>query len=232
MGRPFAPSLTSVSNSCTFSASIRPLNLMTTSPFSALVSFSTRPLLRILTSVRSIAHPRNGLLGIRGTRGTAKKRKQVGIDLFGIGCTHPMRKAGIDFQRRIFHELRGQRRRIRDGNDLVVITMENQCRNINLLEIVTEVGLRERLDAVIVSFDSAHHSLQPKMLLNPFRNLRAWTVVAIERQRKVFIELRPVSRDPGADAVEHFHRQAARIRSCFQHEGRYSADQYSFCDTL
>src|SRR6266478_7700445 len=121
----------------------------------------------------------------RGTRVAAKKLKQVGIDLFGIGCTHPMRKAGIDFQRRIFHELRGKRRRIRDGNYLVVITMENQCRNINLLEIVTEIGLRERLDAVIVSLDSAHHSLQPPMLPNAFRSLRAWTVVSIERKGKV-----------------------------------------------
>src|SRR5260370_1636161 len=61
MRRPFAPSLTSVSNSPTFSAVIRPLSLMTTSPFSTLVSFSTRPLLRILTSVRSMAHSCNGL---------------------------------------------------------------------------------------------------------------------------------------------------------------------------
>src|SRR5216684_5436355 len=143
-----------------------------------------------------------------------------------------MWKAGIDFQRRIVHELRGQSRRNRDGNDLVVITMENQCRNINLLEIVTEVGLRERLDAVIVSFDSAHHSLQPPMLPNAFRSLRAWTVVAIERKGKVLVELRLILRNPGADAVERFHRQAARIRSRFHHEGRYSADQDSFCDTL
>src|SRR5260370_33000796 len=110
--------------------------------------------------------------------------------------------------------------------------MENQCRNINLLEIVPEVGLREGLDAVVVSFDSTHHSLQPPMLPNAFRNLRAWTVVAIERKGNVLVELRPVSSDPGADAIERFHRQAARIRSRFQHEGRYSADQDSLCDTL
>src|SRR5260370_1675699 len=179
-----------------------------------------------------MAHPVMASLGIRGTRGAAKKRKQVGIDLCGISCTHPMRKAGIDFQRRNFHELRGQKRRSSDGNDLVVITMENQCRNINLLEIVTEVGLRERFDAVIVSFDSAGHSLQPEMLPNAFRDLRAWTVVAIERKGKVLVELRLVRRDPGADAVERFHRQAPRIRSRFHPDALYSADQSSFCDTL
>src|SRR5260370_33070414 len=110
--------------------------------------------------------------------------------------------------------------------------MENQCRNINLLEIVPEVGLREGLDAVVVSFDSAHHSLQPPMLPNAFRNLRAWTVIAIERKGHVLVELRPVCRDPGADAVEHFHRRAARIRSRFQHDGRDSAYKDSFRDTL
>src|SRR5260370_8066137 len=119
---------------------------------------------------------------------------------------------------------------MRGWNGLGVITMENQCRNINLLEIVAKVGLRERLNAVIVSFDSARHSLQPKMLPNAFRNLRAWTVVAIERKGKVLVELRLVRRDPGADAVEHFHRQAARIRRCFQHERRSDPDQDSLCD--
>src|SRR5260370_20387320 len=56
MGRPSASEVINVSNSPMFSASIRPLSLITTSPFAALVIFSTHPLLRILSFRRRTNH--------------------------------------------------------------------------------------------------------------------------------------------------------------------------------
>src|SRR5260370_19758697 len=56
MGRPSASEVINVSNWPMFSASIRPLSLITTSPFAALVIFSTHPLLRILSFRRRTNH--------------------------------------------------------------------------------------------------------------------------------------------------------------------------------
>jgi hypothetical protein len=60
MRRPSASLRTCASNSAMFSTSIRPLSFMTISPFTSLVIFSTHPLLRILPSVRFVAHSYNG----------------------------------------------------------------------------------------------------------------------------------------------------------------------------
>src|SRR5260370_37891720 len=56
MRRPSASEVINVSNSPMFSASIRPLSLMTTSPFAALVILSAHPLLRILSFRRRTNH--------------------------------------------------------------------------------------------------------------------------------------------------------------------------------
>lgn len=51
--------------------------------------------------------------------------------------------------RRAFDEPGGLLRRILDSNDLVILTVHDQGRDIELLEILCEIGLRECLDAFV-----------------------------------------------------------------------------------
>src|SRR5262249_60357687 len=57
-------------------------------------------------------------------------------------------------------------------------------------------------------------------------------VVSVERQRKVLVELRPVSRDSVSNAIEGRDGQAARILFRLQHERRHSANENSLGDAF
>ena len=91
-----------------------------------------------------------------------------------------MRPAGNDFQRGSLDQLGGKQRRVGDGHDLVVITMQDQRGHIDLREVLREVGLGERLDAVVGGFMTAHHALEPEGITQSLRDLRPCPVGAVE----------------------------------------------------
>jgi len=67
------------------------------------------------------------------------------------------------------------------------------------------------LNAVVVGLNAAEHALQPPMFANAFGDFRARTVKAVEGHGEVFVELRAISGEAGAELIEGFHGQAARI---------------------
>jgi hypothetical protein len=55
----------------------------------------------------------------------------------------------------------------------------------------------ERLDAEICGREARHHSLQPERLAHSFRDLRARTVIAVERKAEILPELRAIGVNVG-----------------------------------
>src|SRR5438270_10870060 len=119
-----------------------------------------------------------------------------------------MRKSGVYLERRVLHNLRGDQSRRTDGHDLVIVAVKDDGWHIELLEVFSEIRLRKSLDAVVMGFCASHHALQPPMLTDPFRNLGAGPVVAVERKRDVLVKLRPICQQLCSESVEHRDRQA------------------------
>src|ERR1039457_3480656 len=153
-----------------------------------------------------------------------KKLQQVGVDLLRVGGGHAMRKAGIDLQVCILQYLRGHQTRGANRHNLIVVAMHHQHGDVDLLQVYGEVGLRERLNAVVMGLDASHHALQPPALTDALRNLCARAVVSVKGKRDVLVELRAVGRQCCPKAVEDRDGQTARILFGFQHERWHGAD--------
>ncbi len=90
-----------------------------------------------------------------------------------------------------------------------------------------EVGLRERLDAVVAVLVAAHHSLRPPGLDHSLRDLGPRPIEAEEGATgDVEEELRAVGQIGLAKAVEDLHRQAAGICRGLHHDRRHGAHQH------
>src|SRR4029079_14937033 len=98
-----------------------------------------------------------------------------------------------------------------DGYDLVVVAMDEQQWNVDLLQILGKVGLRERADAVERRLEPGLHALQPELVQQPLWHLRAGAVGAVEGDGEVAIVLRAVAADAGANGIERRDGQSARI---------------------
>src|SRR5258705_10066466 len=109
--------------------------------------------------------------------------------------------------------------------------MQHQHRHIDDLEILVKLGFREGLNAVVLAFDSAHHSLTPPVVSDTLRDLGTGTVVTIERQGEILVELRTMVGRTVTKSVEYFHRNAVRVLLRFQHARSNGADEYSFGDS-
>src|SRR5258706_5865916 len=108
--------------------------------------------------------------------------------------------------------------------------MENQRWNIDLLEILGEVGLRERLNAFISPPQPDLHGPEPERILDTLRHLRSRPVRAVKRSAELPIVLRAIAGYPGPDAIEHFNRQATGVGRRLQHQRRYRRHQRSYGD--
>src|SRR5260370_18390997 len=119
-----------------------------------------------------------------------------------------VRRSRNGLQLRVLDDLYGQPPRILKRNNLICVTLDNQHRHLDLLEVLGLVRLRERLDAVIRPDDRGLHSQAPESLTDALRDLRVWLVVAVERKAQVLIKLRTVSRNACADEIEHRKRKS------------------------
>src|SRR5438132_12916882 len=97
-----------------------------------------------------------------------QESKQVGINPVCVGRGHSVRKARVNLQRCILEDLRRHQTRSTDRNNLIVVSMHDQHRNVDLLQVLREVGLRKGLDAVVMRLYTSEHSLQPPTLAAPF----------------------------------------------------------------
>src|ERR1039457_3775100 len=84
-----------------------------------------------------------------------KKLQQVGVDLLRVGGGHAMRKAGIDLQGCILQYVRGHPTGGANRHNLIVVAMHHQQGDVDLLQVFGVVGLRERLNAVVMGLDAS-----------------------------------------------------------------------------
>ncbi len=118
-----------------------------------------------------------------------------------------------------------------DGDDLVVLAMQDKCRHVDLLEILGEVGLREGPDGLIGVLEAGLHAPQPKLIQDPLGHLGAGPVRAVELARKVPVELRSIVEHAGEQSFEQLERQALGIRVCRRQVWRHRGDQDDLRDT-
>jgi hypothetical protein len=138
---------------------------------------------------------------------------------------HAVWQPGIGFQGAMLQELDRLCPARREWANLIVLAMHDEHGNINGLEIIEEICLRQNPDAFILSLDAPHHALSPPISANTFRDLGVRTVKTVERHRDIDVELRPMVSRAIAKAVEHLDRQPVRVLLRLQQERRDGADQ-------
>src|ERR1043166_1660625 len=108
----------------------------------------------------------------------------------GPGAMWRVRK---DLDPRVLDEL-GRPFGMSNRNDLIVARVHDEGRDIELLEVLGEVGLRERLDALEGVLQTRLHAQGPEVIEDSLRNLGALAVGAEERHGKIPPELRKIGR--------------------------------------
>src|SRR5215831_7921867 len=157
----------------------------------------------------------------------ADEGEEVLADHISVGTEQAVREAGVDLQRTVLEELVRKQRSVLVRNDLVIVPLHDERRYVDALQILSEVGFGERLDAVIVGFRPAHHALPPPVRNHAFQRLGARPVESVEGTgREVPIKLGAVGGETLAEAVEHLNRQAAWVARRLHHHRRYGRHQH------
>ena len=91
-----------------------------------------------------------------------KECQQIGIQLVFVRGAEPVRGAGVDLQGCSLHQSGGQDRRVSDGHNLIVVSVDDQGGHVDPFQVFGKVGFREGLDAVENSFKSGLHGLYPE----------------------------------------------------------------------
>ena len=136
-----------------------------------------------------------------------------------------MCSARIHFQFSIGHNIDSQQSGRLDGDDLVIVSMQNEHGDVHFLQVLCVV-LLPRLDAVIDSLEAAHHAL-----LEPGvdQSLALDGTLAVEAEERaggdVDEELSAVLEHGAAEAVEDRYRQALGVALGLQHLWRNGADE-------
>src|SRR3546814_20037866 len=103
--------------------------------------------------------------------------------------------------------------------------MDDQGRYVEPLQVLGEIGGRERGDAVVGVLVAAQHALQPEAVDHALGWRRSRPVEAEERYRRdVPVELGAVGEAAGDDAVEHLARQADRTSDVAGKSGEVGVD--------
>src|SRR4051812_43250133 len=113
--------------------------------------------------------------------GVAEKGQKIGVELVAMGGGKAVRRAGVDLERGVLHDLRGEFGGIGDGNNLIVIAVDEERRDVYLFEILREIRLREGLDAIERALQSHLHALEPELIAQTLRDLRAGAIRAVKR---------------------------------------------------
>ncbi len=109
--------------------------------------------------------------------------------------------------------------------------MEHQGRDIELLEILGEIGLGEGLDAFVGVLETGLHAPEPELVEQALRDLGAGPVGAVERNCEILVELRAVLDEARTHAVEHLDGQPLGIGGGLQHERWHRGDQDGLGDS-
>ena len=161
------------------------------------------------------------------------ERQQILVDPILERRAHAVRRALVDLQRRALDHLGRQHGRGADRHDLVVVAVEDQRRDVELLEILGEVRLGKRLDAEVGRPGSRPSC--PAARRTRARLPRPWRPAGCSRRTawlRSFQNCERSASDAGADLVEHLDRHAAGIGRRLQHQRRHGADQHRLGDAL
>src|ERR1051325_1187987 len=110
--------------------------------------------------------------------------------------------------------------------------MEHQGGYVELLQILSEVRLRECPDTFIDALQAGLHAPQPELVEHALRDLRTGTIGAVEHNRQVFVKLRRILGETGAQAIEHLHRKSLRIGLRLDDDWRNGSDENHLLHTL
>ena len=158
--------------------------------------------------------------------------QQISVDLILMRGREAVRCTRIVDFLRATDESGRLHRRVLDGNDLVVLAMHDQGRDIDLLEVLGEIGLGEGLDAFVGVLEACLHAPEPELIQRALGDLGPRPVGAVKQCRQVLVELRAVLHNAAPQVVEDLHRKPLRIGWGFQHDGRHSGDEDRFGDSL
>jgi hypothetical protein len=178
---------------------------------------------------------------VRGRRGNAvlllrerlflDEGEEVGVELVLGGVGEAVRAAGVDFESGAGDEFRRTESSGADGDDLIVISVDDERGDVEFLEVCGEVGFGEGFDAIVGALVAAHHALPPEGIDHALGGFGAGAVEAEEGSTgEVLVKLGTVGERGGADAVENFQGQAAGIGFGLEHERRDGADEDGFGD--
>src|ERR1039457_1957996 len=107
-----------------------------------------------------------------------------------------------------------------------VVAVDDQGWHVELLEVLREVRLGKRLDAVELVLETALHGPKPECVSNALADFCARSVGAEERHGEILVELRAVGGDARADGIKLLDREAAGIGVRLEHQRRHRAHQY------
>src|SRR5581483_2211758 len=99
-----------------------------------------------------------------------------------------MRGALVDLEDSALDELRLELARVLVRNDLIVIALNDQRRDVELREILILVRLGECLDALVDGRQAAQLAREPEVFVDAVRNLDAM-VRAVKHGAQIFPEL-------------------------------------------
>src|SRR3712207_695222 len=88
-----------------------------------------------------------------------QERQQISVDLILMRGRKAVRCTWLVDFLRAPDESGRLYRRVLERNDLVVLAVHYQGRNVDLLEVLSEIGLREGLDAVVCVFEPSLHEI-------------------------------------------------------------------------
>ncbi|MNY07871.1 hypothetical protein D3C86_1406940 [compost metagenome] len=106
--------------------------------------------------------------------------------------------------------------------------MKHQNRDINSFQIFIEIGFRKRLDALIMSNNSARHSLPPPVSLDTFFYICTFPVISVERNRQIDIKLLSIVQCLVSDTIKNGHRNTIWIAITLHHNWWNRTDQNCF----
>jgi hypothetical protein len=161
-----------------------------------------------------------------------KEGQQVSVDLILMRSRDAVRCTRIVDFLRALDESGRLPRRVLDGNDLVVFAVQDQSRDIDLLEVLGEISLREGLDALVRVLEASLHAPEPELIQYPLRDLGPRPIGTVELCRQVLVELRAVLRKAAPHVVEDLHWKPLRIGRGFQHKRRHCSNEHRFGDPL
>ncbi len=137
--------------------------------------------------------------------------QQVGIELLLVREGQAVGRPRIDLQGRVLDELGGEQGRVSDRHDLVVVSVDDQGRNVERLEVFRLVCLGEGFDAVEGAFEADGHRPQPEHVPSALRHLGTRSVGPEEGGAEILVELRTICTQTGAELIEHLNGEAAWI---------------------